>query len=379
MESLTGFARVREEFDLSLTEFAKVLGLPPSAKATVKALCDGTASNRYVRKHHAQFEMGLRTFFTQHLLSDEAVHQAIQTVFNQEVTMPQLKVIRLSPRARKHFGFVREPFPPQFSKDGDESYFECEELTLIEEKAMRAIKEHNLLAVLGDLGTGKTTLKKRLADQVEETEGELNLVWVHLPQMEELNAFNLIDVLLGEFGETPRLRKFDRIKQFTNLLADLDSKGKSVALAIDEAHRIPARTLRALKDFLEMIQVKKASRKRYGSYLGALLFGQSTFHNKLREFPEVAQRMEVLTMPSVGDHAHAYLQYRCQHAGVASEVFTQAAAARLARYGKTPLALNNLANEALQQAYLAGFKTIDDADGLLDWLDGAPLRIARKK
>jgi len=94
---------------------------------------------------------------------------------------------------------------------------------------------------------------------------------------------------------------------------------------------------------------------RNSRLLGVLLFGQPSFvDSRLRDvkFKEIRQRVQVIQMPEMSDAAAAYLQHRLKSVGGdLSKLFDAESVKRISINATTPLALGNLANEALMDAF----------------------------
>lgn len=95
--------------------------------------------------------------------------------------------------------------------------------------------------------------------------------------------------------------------------------------------------------------------------LGLILFGQPSFKHRLRDeqFREITERVEIQDMPSIAKAAADYLGHRLALAGGSVEkLFEPAAISIIASQASTPLALGNLANRALIEAYKKGEKRV---------------------
>ncbi|MBK6589870.1 MAG: hypothetical protein IPG22_16405 [Acidobacteria bacterium] len=104
---------------------------------------------------------------------------------------------------------------------------------------------------------------------------------------------------------------------------------------------------------------------RNARLLGVLLFGQPAFvDSKLREveFKEIRQRVQIIQMPELTKStktgpadisgSSAYIQHRINVAGGSfDQMFEPEAIRRICLNAQSPLALGNLANEALMEAF----------------------------
>jgi len=127
-----------------------------------------------------------------------------------------------------------------------------------------------------------------------------------------------------------------------------------VALGFDECHRLDNRLIVALKNFWEL------GSGGFDRYLGVVLFGQLSFEFVLTAHREIAERCEILQMPSLAKTAATdYLAHRVTLAGGKLErLFEPAAVTRVLAAAKTPLGLGNVASVGLVRAFESGSKTV---------------------
>ena len=154
-----------------------------------------------------------------------------------------------------------------------------------------------------------------------------------------------------------------RTRQVHEALRSSREAGMNNLLIIEEAHKLPKVTLRALKSYMEL---KDGLRR----LLGVVLIGQTELDRLLSatapDVREIVQRCERRVMPALDDDLPAYIQHKFNRIGVdAGQIFADgvydAIRARLAvtpRNGTAadrfsichPLVVNNLLVRAINAA-----------------------------
>lgn len=342
----TSFEQFRKAYGLSFRSFAKVLSI--STTSTTR-LCAGDINPSFIAEHRAQMEHGVRLFLASKKLSAHGVTSELVTLFNiTEATPMIIPRCELTKAALKFHGLKKDPFA--LDPESSAEYFFPPELERVFDRAETAVERRRFMAVVGEIGSGKSTLRHRL--QVElSAEPTVRMIWLDSGDFEELKFADLTSLILLELGYTPKRVKIERGYQLTSVLRQLSDNGIRVTLAIDEAHRLSDKALSALKLFWEKGQPKDDG---YNRYLGVLLFGQPALESRLQsyQFREVVERLQIEKMPKFEKLAPDYLAHRL--ASVGGDIhasFTPDAIAELAKQANTPLALGNLANAALMAAH----------------------------
>lgn len=287
------------------------------------------------------------------------IEREIIAIFNDPVSIKKENESMLTQRttlpkpAQTFFGLRRDPFTSDPLNHSE--VFTNGHLNRIVENLLDAIRYQGFCGALGEVGSGKSMLKRRLMDQCQKSRGALTILWPQFFNMEKVHAGSICSFVLRHYNvPAPRdlVARAERLKQVLGSLAD---EGKRVALGFDECHRLHPNLLTALKNFWEL------GSGGFDRYLGLVLFGQPHFEGILHQpqFREIYERLDILRVPSLGRDAEGYLAHRLSVAGgKLDKLFEPAAVARLVKLanGKdaiatTPLALGNVANAALLDAF----------------------------
>ena len=287
------------------------------------------------------------------------IEQEIIAIFNNPFTMEKENESMLTKRttlpkpAQNFFGLNRDPFtsdPENLSE-----VFTTNQLNRIVDNLFDSVKFQGFCAALGERGVGKRALKLRLIDQCQKSKGRYSVLWPKFLNMEKVHAGSVCSFILRKFNMPIPRDLVARAERLEETLGSLADEGKRVALGFDECHRLHPNLLTALKNFWEL------GSGGFDRYLGLVLFGQPHFEGILHQaaFREIYERLDILRVPSLGKDAEGYLAHRLSVAGGKFDrLFEPAAIARLMKLanGKdaiatTPLALGNIANDALLQAF----------------------------
>jgi type II secretory pathway predicted ATPase ExeA len=296
-----------------------------------------------------------------HLLSlglpMEAALTELRAIFSTEELLPMLaQRTTLGPTACKHFGLKRDPFTvgPQAREEVWLSPQHEQVLATMTD----AINHQRFIAVVGEIGAGKSTLKRRLIEDASASGGKQRLLWPKAFAMGGVKAGSIARFVLEAFEQKTPLDAIARTARLERLLEGLYRDDVRVALAFDECHRLADETLAALKNFYEL------GTGGYLNYLGIILLGQPAFTARLREprHRELAERIEVINMPTLEKTAWSYVTHRIGLVGGnAEQLFERKAVEILAEYAPTPLALGNLCNQSLRLARQYGEEKVTPA------------------
>jgi len=226
-----------------------------------------------------------------------------------------------------------------------------------------AIDRRGFVALIGEVGTGKTLL-------MTELEGGLGAKYrVIRPttmDKDRLTVSSLREAIImdlkaarDDYSERVRHSREARDRQIRDLLKLHDDDGIAVLLVIEEAHRLPMSTLRALK-VLHEIQFG------YSAPLAIVLIGQPELRDVFEDLRirEVTQRCRKIELPKLRKpEIPTYVKFKFSRAneGV-SKVFSDnglAAVADFLRAGASPLKVNNFVTRAINYAQELGKRKVD--------------------
>jgi type II secretory pathway predicted ATPase ExeA len=241
----------------------------------------------------------------------------------------------------KHFGLRAKPF----GKTPDPAFlFESEQHREALARLEYAVDEKDLALLVGDIGSGKTTLSRALIDRIGETRPVILVINPRLSPTQLLRA-----VAAGLGLEPPRFRH-EMLDQIHTRLFELYEEKREPLLMIDEAQLIPSKAtfdeIRLLTNFQLDDQ----------NLLSVILIGQPELERRLEREAYAPLRQRIGMRYSLGplslDDTTRYIEHRIQVAGGLRNPFTDEAVARMHELsGGVPRLINTLATTALLDAF----------------------------
>lgn len=206
--------------------------------------------------------------------------------------------------------------------------------------------------ICGDIGCGKTTLIRRLLNELHE-EVRVGLVTNTHPDLADLTEWIMLAFGLPYDGLSP-VARYDAFQRF---LIEEYGKKRRVVLIVDEAQNLSPAAMESLR-MLSNINADK------DLLLQVVLVGQPQLRDLLRrpELQQFAQRVAAdffippLNTVEVGD----YIEHRLKVAGRERQLFTPYASAKIAKASHgIPRSINILCDMALVYGFAAEAPLID--------------------
>lgn len=223
-------------------------------------------------------------------------------------------------------------------------------------RLMHAVSQMKGLALLvGDIGAGKTTLARRLLDNLPEDEYEAALlVIVH----SGITAHWLLRRIALQLGvESPAEEKLALLSQLYQRLLRIYESGKKAVVLIDEAQMLDTREI--MEEFRGLLNLEVPERK----LLSFVFFGLPEIEENLKLDLPLAQRvaMRYRLEPLTEEATEAYVRHRLRLAGAPHFPFTDGAIAAVHRYSNgTPRLINTLCDNALFEGFLARAREVTE-------------------
>lgn len=247
------------------------------------------------------------------------------------------------------FGFTTKPFgktpDPSFLYESDQHR---EALARLE----YAVEEKELSLLVGDIGSGKTTLSRALIDRLGDSRP---VVLIINPR---LTPTQLLRVIASGLDLDPQRLRNELIDQLHTKLYALHEDGREPVLIIDEAQLIPS------KATFEEIRLLTNFQLDDQNLLSVILIGQPELERRLDRNAYTALRQRIGMRYSLGplslEETIAYIDHRIAVAGGARNPFSRAAMEEIhALSGGVPRVINTLATTALLDAFGEDDATID--------------------
>lgn len=253
----------------------------------------------------------------------------------------------------EHYGLEREPFS---NAPDARFYYNSDQHSQALLRLMYAVDSNKGLAVLvGGVGTGKTTLARRMLDNLPEERYESSLlVMVHSGITPEW-ILTRIAMQLGVAA--PAGDRLKLLKQLYTRLLEIDDEGRRAVVLIDEAQMLQSREL--MEEFRGLLNLEIPGKK----LLNIVFFGLPELEDCLALDEPLAQRVAVkyhLKSMTV-ETTTSYIKHRLQIAGAKRVFYDTEAIPLIHRYaGGVPRLINTISDNCLFEAYLCKMKTIDN-------------------
>jgi type II secretory pathway predicted ATPase ExeA len=257
--------------------------------------------------------------------------------------------VRILSTYESFFGFATKPF----GKTPDPSFlYESPQHREALARLEYAVEEKELALLVGDIGSGKTTLSRALIDRLGDTRPVVLLINPRLTPTQLLRS-----IAAGLGLPSARFRN-EILDQIHTKLFELYEAGREPVLIIDEAQLVPSKAtfdeIRLLTNFQLDDQ----------NLLSVLLIGQPELEARLDRLAYAPLRQRIGMRYRLGplslEETIEYIEHRIRVGGGARNPFSRAAMEEIyTASGGVPRLINTLATTALLDAFGEDAETID--------------------
>ena len=289
---------------------------------------------------------------------------------NPEQLINSVEVEMISQEAMKHYKIFRNPFIDDIQKESD--VFMSEEHRYIEMAMLDAAKHSGFLAIIGEVGSGKTVIRRKVMEQLKK-DGDMIIIFPEIIDKTRVNSSSICDAIIMDLSEeSPKRTMEAKSRQVHKLLLERAKQGFRSVLILEEAHDLTTSTLKYLKRFQEI-------EDGYRKLLGIILLGQTELNNLLDEsrhieMREVIRRIQKAEIRGLNGNTKDYLRLKFKRINIKIEdIFDDSAFPALAKRLTTkdrrekaishayPLVVNNYAARCMNLAYEMGEKKVTEA------------------
>lgn len=245
------------------------------------------------------------------------------------------EVEMLHPETMKKFKLFRHPFLNDITSEKD--IFLSEEHRYIESAMMDAALHGGFLAVIGEVQSGKSTIRKKVVENLLR-DGDVSIIYPrnHKVNIGEttcsrVNAASLCDAIIFDISdEKPKVKTEHKVRQLERLLIQRTNQGLKHVLIIEEAHNLTKVSLKYLKQFYEL-------EDGFRKLMSVILIGQTELRELLNEraYPElreVIRRIQVAEIKGLNGNLRDYLKFKFNRVGAqVDNIFTPEACECLSR------------------------------------------------
>lgn len=216
----------------------------------------------------------------------------------------------LTAKARKQFRIVQTPFGHNIDPVKDIFLSEDHRYIYL---AMKEAAEHSgMIAVIGEVGSGKTVMRMLFAEEVGQNEN-MRIIFPRIIDKTRITAGSICDAIIMDLaGKDAKIRQRleQKSRQVEDLIVSRAKSGIRMVMLIEEAQDLAAcpRVLKLFKRFYEI----EANGKKV---LGIILVGQPELGALLNEgdhydMREVIRRMQVAEIQGLNGSIKEYLNFK---------------------------------------------------------------------
>jgi type II secretory pathway predicted ATPase ExeA len=253
----------------------------------------------------------------------------------------------------EYFQLTQEPFS---NAPINSFYFNSPTHSRALNKLIFSISNMKGLAVLmGDIGTGKTTLARKLLEYLPEEEYEAALLVIIHSNINPNWILKRIAIQMGV--QSPAEEKPTLMTQIYQRLVEIYEEGRKAVVLIDEAQMLASKEV--MEELRGLLNLEIPGKK----LLNFAFFGMKELDNVLDLDPPLKQRVStrILLEPLDEESTEGYIRHRLRLAGAKRMLFTSEALKAVYKYsGGIPRLINTICDNSLFEAYISKLNIVDD-------------------
>jgi general secretion pathway protein A len=254
-----------------------------------------------------------------------------------------------------HYGFSEKPF--EVTPDPKLLYLSPVHREVISTLLYGIQERRGFIVVLGEAGTGKTTVLRSIIEQLQE---DLNVASIVSPDVTFNEFLHMLLMELGLAKENEKLENVVAVQRLNDFAINQLSKSSNVVIMVDEAQNMNRRCLENLR-ILSNLETSKTK------LIQIILSGQPELEDKLKrhDLRQLTQRINLRRqlVPLNEQETYACIQHRLDVAHYeGSALFSDDAQRLIWEYsGGIPRMINTVCDNALLTGYALKRSQIDES------------------
>jgi len=204
-----------------------------------------------------------------------------------------------------------------------------------------------LAVVIGNIGAGKTTLARKMLEELDEESYEAALLVIIHSSVNSEWLFKKFAIQLGVKNIADN--KIELLGEIYRRLLEINKEGRKAVVLMDEVQMLNSREI--MEEFRGLLNMETPE----GKLVNFIFFGLPELDQVLSLDEPLKQRIAVrikLTAYSE-ENTHDYIKHRLQVAGCESSIFSPAAIRLIYKYSKgSPRLINTICDNALLEGFL---------------------------
>lgn len=249
----------------------------------------------------------------------------------------------------EHYGLAELPF--SISPDPRYLFLTPQHKEALAKCQYIVSQKGGLAVIYGDIGTGKTTIARRLF-QVLREDSQLDVAMLVTPDLKTDTAF--LRRVMAEFSVQPKRSHALSIAEFQNFATQAFTKDKNLVLLVDEAQQMTPRMMEVIRIFLNF-------ESDNAKFIQVVLLGQNELATTLDKMPAIKSRVTMFGALSslTKEDMEAMIDFRWKAAGGSQHPFTADAITALYELSRgLPREVNKLCNESVLRAFVNDKKEV---------------------
>lgn len=213
-----------------------------------------------------------------------------------------------------------------------------------------------LAVVIGNIGAGKTTLARKLLEELEEENYEAALLVIIHSSVSSEWLFKKFAIQLGV--KNLKDDKIELIGEIYRRLIEINDEGKKAVVLMDEVQMLNSREI--MEEFRGLLNMESQE----GKMVNFIFFGLPELDRVLSLDEPLKQRIAIRIKLNAfsEENTHDYIKHRLAVAGCSEEIFDQSAVKAVYRYSNgSPRLINTICDNALLEGYLFKNRLIDES------------------
>jgi type II secretory pathway predicted ATPase ExeA len=216
--------------------------------------------------------------------------------------------------------------------------------------------KRGLSVVIGDIGAGKTTLARRLLEDLDENHYEAALLVIIHSTVSSEWLFKKFALQLGI--EDVRENKVELLGQLYQRLHEINEQGKAAVVLMDEVQMLNSREI--MEEFRGLLNMEMPE----GKMINLIFFGLNELDEVMSLDEPLKQRVTMKISLSAFNEGETrdYIIHRLSVAGSKRQIFRDEAFHSIWKYSKgLPRLINTICDNALLEGFLVKAESIDQS------------------